>query len=82
MLPCEVCKGNHKHTKFTCPKLHYIPLEQIVIHKSNYKEKRLRNKRIEIDYREERQLPNALVNQKELIEELKEGVKYKNHKGF
>ena len=33
VLNCELCKKDQKHTKFTCPKLHYVPLHQMVIYK-------------------------------------------------
>ena len=32
VVPCEFCPGK-KHTKFNCPKLHFVPLTQHVIHK-------------------------------------------------
>ena len=36
VVPCEFCPGQ-KHTKFTCPKLHFIPLAQHVIHKEMHR---------------------------------------------
>ena len=44
VYPCEYCPGKH-HTKFTCPKLHFIPLKQLVIYKEQSKERKSRNPR-------------------------------------
>ena len=45
VFKCGMCKNNQKHTKFTCPKLHFTPYHQIVIFKENNKVKKGKNKR-------------------------------------
>ena len=45
VLLCEFCK-NKKHTKFTCPRLHYTPIHQLVIFKEQRKEKINKNYRV------------------------------------
>ena len=47
VLECEICKNGQKHTKFSCPRLHYIPLHQIVIYKENHSSKISKNKRVQ-----------------------------------
>lgn len=48
VFSCEFCKS--KHTKFTCPKLHFIPIQQHVIYKEQRYEKLGRNDRNDEDY--------------------------------
>ena len=43
VIPCEFCRT--KHTKFTCPKLHFMPISQHVIHKELQAEKVIKSKR-------------------------------------
>lgn len=43
IFPCEFCP--QKHTKFECPKLHFIPITQHVIFKNLHKEKTGKNVR-------------------------------------
>jgi hypothetical protein len=51
VLTCDVCMDGKKHTKFTCPKLHFIPLKNMVIHKGMRKEKTLKTPRVTDRYR-------------------------------
>lgn len=43
VIPCEHCTT--RHTKFSCHRLHYIPLEQHLITKNLVLEKKAKNKR-------------------------------------
>ena len=45
VLPCEYCGKKFNHFKFTCPKLHYTPYPQHIIHKELHREKIGRNHR-------------------------------------
>lgn len=36
-LNCDICKSLSRHTVFNCPKIHYIPLKQLVIIRYNEK---------------------------------------------
>ena len=42
---CELCEEGINHSKFRCPKLHYMPYHQTIIYKSLMAEKKDRNKR-------------------------------------
>lgn len=44
LMRCETCDG--KHLKALCPRLHFIPYNETVIHKYLYKEKTAKNKKI------------------------------------
>lgn len=47
VMKCENCQT--KHTKFLCPKLHFIPFSQLVVNRFLYKQakgKNIRNKKI------------------------------------
>lgn len=41
LMKCEVC--NSKHLKALCPRLHFIPYNETVIHKYLHKERTSRN---------------------------------------
>lgn len=43
LFSCEICKG--KHTKFNCPKLHFIPIKQHIAYRYIYKVKKDKNYR-------------------------------------
>jgi hypothetical protein len=43
LFACETCR--ERHTKFTCPKLHYIPIKQNVTDRHIYKVKHIKSKR-------------------------------------
>lgn len=45
VLDCDQCKRGIKHTKFTCPKLHFIPIKQMSIYKDIHHSKTSKNKR-------------------------------------
>lgn len=47
VFECEVCKG--KHLKALCPKLHYIPYHENIIHKYLHSEKTHENPRAGFD---------------------------------
>lgn len=62
VLECLICHNGQKHTKFTCPKLHYTPLHQIVIYKESHREKVSRNQRVkDHSIRVRRRKTNALA---------------------
>ena len=33
IIPCTFCGKKVCHTKFRCPKLHYMPIKQLIINK-------------------------------------------------
>lgn len=44
---CKNC--NTKHTRFLCPKLHFVPIKQQCINRALYNEKNSRSQRIDMD---------------------------------
>jgi hypothetical protein len=46
VLTCDICKDGKKHTKFNCPKLHFIPFKNMVIHKDSHRNKTAKNPRV------------------------------------
>jgi hypothetical protein len=50
VFSCQNCK-KIKHTKFTCPKLHFVPIRQHVINKAQRSEAVCKNARIEDEER-------------------------------
>jgi hypothetical protein len=46
VFPCKYCFT--KHTKFSCPKLHFIPISQHVVNKYISHEKEGKNERVSV----------------------------------
>ena len=68
---CLICGKGQKHTKFTCPKIHFVPMHQMVIHKYNYTAKILKNMRdLDSNWRIQPKKTNALAFQQTLLDSL------------
>lgn len=52
VLECDTCKGNH--IKSLCPRLHFLPYHETVIHKFLHREKVSRNEKMAYNKRADR----------------------------